>query len=337
MGPTVATLNTWPESQAARDRRSDDLKAAAILGVVCIHAMLPYFDVFRYCVPVFVTLWAYFYELGLSRRGQAWGYAARRFVRLLVPYAFWTGVYVVLLQPIAQWRTVPLRSILGGWLGGAGFAGQYFFIILFQLNWLVPLLRSFVTLTALWITLFAGVVFNALADYYLFRNYALSGLNDRVFVYWLPYVALGIALARGYPAPKRGWLLAALVLLAAPWEIARLEASNPRISPYLVPSVVIGSLALLLAVAARHPSVLPVDPAPPKRVRRLIRYVGSESFAIFVGHYLILQAAWHAGLAPGLSAAGVLGRMALVVVAIAGSLGISWLLQRLGLGIVVGK
>ena len=79
-----------------RDNRPDEMKAAAILGVVCIHADLPYADIFRFCVPVFIALWAFHYERGLARRGDFRPYASRRFYRLAVPYVFWTAIYLLL-------------------------------------------------------------------------------------------------------------------------------------------------------------------------------------------------------------------------------------------------
>lgn len=307
------------------------------MGVVCIHAGLPYSDALRFCVPVFVAVWAFHYERGLARRERAWPYASQRFVQLLIPYAFWTSLYVLLLHPLSDWRTTPVHTIIGGWFGGYGWAGQYFFVILFQLTWLVPILRNLVTPVSMWVVVTAGVILNAIANYWLFDFRIVSGINDRLFVYWLPYVFLGVAFARGFPPSRRWLMLAAAALLAAPFEFEKLSALNQNMSVYLLTSVTIGSVALLLAAGPRFPHATFARESQASWGNHAVQYIGQNSFAIFVGHLLFLEAARYVGFVPDASVPGLVGRIMLVIMAIGGSLIIGRILRLTGLGILVGR
>ena len=130
----------------------------------------------RFCVPVFVALWAYYFERGLAERPAvgALDYYGRRTLRLLVPYAFWTALYLALSHSPADWRTTPLHTIVGGWFGGYGWPGQYFFLILFQLILVLPVLRREINVKSLWWIVGVGVVMNWLAVYVAFQNTIVS-------------------------------------------------------------------------------------------------------------------------------------------------------------------
>ncbi|AWM40293.1 Acyltransferase family protein [Gemmata obscuriglobus] len=315
--------------QKNRDGRSDELKAVAIVAVVCIHAGLPYADILRFCVPVFLSIWAYHYEQGLSRRqDRTWTYAQQRFVRLLIPYLFWTAVYIPLFHTSSEWRSVPPNVIVNGWLGGYGWSGQYFFIILFQLTLLFPLLRRYASPLPLWIVIAVGAICNPLADYYLFRSYVASGVGDRLFVYWLPYVFVGIGLARGTIRPTLLLMPLATATLLTPTEFSQLLLTVPRASPYLVVSVTVGSLAILLAMGptTREPSLRQL------RWRQVIQYIGRNSFSIFLSHLLFLNLG---GVLFDMSNVSI--RVLITGIAIIGGLGLGVALKRIRLGILVGQ
>ena len=97
-----------------RDGRDDTLKAAAIFGVVLLHtpgAAGEYVHAFRFCVPAFVTLWAMHFEQGLMRQpdGRRSAYARRRLGRLMVPYLFWTTMYMAVFHgQIEDWQNTPI-------------------------------------------------------------------------------------------------------------------------------------------------------------------------------------------------------------------------------------
>lgn len=339
--PRGATRTDAQTGIDARDWASDCLKAAAIVGVVCIHAGLPYSAALRFCVPVFIALWAFHAELGLSRRTEQeqWPYLRSRFLRLLAPYAFWTGIHLALFHDLQDWRTTPVHTIVGGWFGGYGWAGQYFFIILFQWVLLLPVLRRVVRPDTLWLIVAIGCAWNVTSCYLFFGQSVVARLGDRLFVYWIPYAALGIAFARSHP-PRLPNLsvLAVILLLAAPLEYAVLAQWQPRASPYLAASVTLGTVAMLIALGPRRQQ----NDRPPDRLRPgwptlAVAYLGRNTMAVFVCHVLVLELASRTGLVRLMTTPSVIfGKAGLVAIAIATSLLIAGLLRRIGLGLVVG-
>src|SRR5690606_16361966 len=108
----------------------------------------------------------------------------------------------------------------------------YFFVLLFQMLFLFPLIRAAINAKTDWMLIVVGLLFNVIATYILSSNEVVVKLGYRVFIYWLPYVFMGIALARGYIAPNRRLLIPALGLLAlAPIELARLDEFASYIAP----------------------------------------------------------------------------------------------------------
>lgn len=319
--------------QSGRDPRADYLKAAAIVGVVCIHAGLPFHDVFRFGVPVFIGLWAYFMEQALARRPPPAhaAYLGRRLVELGVAYLVWTLLYVGTFYQ-GRWESTPLHTIVGGWFGGYGWAGQYYFVILFQLTLLYPLLRRWIAGPAILPLIALGVALNVVAGYWLFEARWIGAIHDRLFIYWIPYVAMGIALARGEFARRPGLgLVAALILLAAPFEKALL----PGHSDYLLLTVTVASLLLLLAT-------VPTGSAPHHSSRhplaRTATVLGRNTFPIFLANVAMIEICRSTGLTAAVTAvAGEWGRLAVVAVTLAASLALGWLLQTLRLGVLVGR
>lgn len=320
-----------PRAGLGREARTDYLKAAAIFGVVYIHAEGMFSGFFRFCVPIFIGLWAYYYECGLARRERVvhTAYVFDRFVRLLVPYLFWTVIYLSVFYTAADFQEMPWHTIIGGMFGGYGWAGQYFFIILFQLTLLMPLLRQWVNKYSVWAVIAIGLLINAITDYVLFENRIISGLGDRLFIYWLPYVFLGIALARGYVGRKPKLLILALgILMLAPMELSGL----PDGSPYLVPSVVLGSVLLLLAAAPNSVTMAQKSMDMPARpyLLHITEYLGRNTFPIFVSNVLFMEILKRAGWS-------VPGSPGLIAGALVGGVIVGWLFRRLRLGMLVGS
>jgi hypothetical protein len=315
-----------------RDLHADWLKAAAIVGVVCIHAGMPFEDLFRFGVPVFIGLWAYYLEKALARRPrEAHGaYLLRRMVELGVAYIAWTLLYLEKFYQ-GRWDATPLHTVVGGWFGGYGWSGQYYFVILFQLTLLFPLLRRWVADAPTLPLIAAGVALNVAAGYWLFEHRLISAVGDRLFIYWIPYVALGIALARGELGRRPGLaIVGLLVLLAAPLESALFTEH----SAYLSLSVTLASLLLIASAVA-------ADRGParsPGIAGRAVALLGRNTFAVYVANVGMLEICRSTGFTAFAQAhAGAWGTAAVVAVALAGGLAIGWLLQALGLGVLVGK
>jgi peptidoglycan/LPS O-acetylase OafA/YrhL len=315
-----------------RDLHADYLKAAAIVGVVCIHAGLPFEDVYRFGVPVFIGLWAYYLEKALARRSPEThvAYLGQRLVELAVAYIAWTLLYIEKFYE-GRWDATPLHTIVGGWFGGYGWSGQYYFVILFQLTLLFPLMRRWVAEAPTLPVIAAGVALNVAACYWLFEHRWISAVGDRLFIYWIPYVAMGIALARGEFSRKSGLaIVAVLLLFAAPLE-SKLFTEH---SAYLSVTVTIASLLLLMSAVAADRA----GPQQPTIVGRAIAFVGRNTFAIYVANVALLEVCRSTGFtAFAVSHAGPWGLIAVVAATLAGGLGIGWLLQALGFGVLVGK
>ncbi|WP_077001686.1 acyltransferase [Variovorax sp. KK3] len=319
-----------------RDLHADWLKAAAIVGVVCIHAGTPVQDLFRFGVPVFIGLWAYYLEKALARRPKEThgAYLLQRLVELGVAYLAWTLLYIEKFYE-GRLDTTPLHTVVGGWFGGYGWSGQYYFVILFQLTLLFPLLRRWIADAPTLPVIAAGVALNVAAGYWLFEHRLISAVGDRLFIYWIPYVAMGIALARGELARRPGLaIVGGLLLLAAPLESALFTEH----SAYLSLTVTLASLLLLASAVSADRARMAVPAQPPGFVGRAVALVGRHTFAIYVANVGMLEVCKATGFtAFAESHAGDWGLIAVVAVALAGGLAIGWLLQALGLGVLVGK
>lgn len=331
-----------------RDPRADWLKAAAIFGVVFIHTPGDCWglaSIFRFCVPAFLGLWAVYFEAALAKRPptERRSYLRSRFVRLAVPYFFWTTLYLLLFhRSLAQWRATSIHTIVGGWLGGYGWAGQYFFIILFQLMVIVPLFRHLVVgPRAMWGILGLGLIGYLIAELWAWRIPVVSGIGDRFFIYWLPYVTLGIGLARGYVRPLPALAVAigsAGAIAFAPAEFRWFMGRWPKPSPYVLASVYVGSLGLIAAAsggAAR--SAEGSRPGAFGLLDDVVGYIGRNTFPIFLANPLIITALPKGvvgSLRDGL--VGEFQHTGLTIFVMAACLVLGWAFRRVGLGILVG-
>jgi len=240
-----------------RSASVDILKVAAIFAVVFIHSsfLIPFvptkFDLsrdgielltsgFQFCVPVFILIWAYFAEKSVMKKGSH--IVISRFYKLLIPFFFWSAVYFIL---IADFKHTGIVQMITKHWTGYGWSGQYYFIILFQLLLLFPFisrvthhLLSYRTIIVLLsIAFFFGVSYSGWLNIS-----AVSKLNDRPFIYWLPLVMLGIVFANvGFFKIK----IPAFVAIASVLLIILEKYLYPNLSsPHLMPSVFIVTLIL---------------------------------------------------------------------------------------------
>jgi surface polysaccharide O-acyltransferase-like enzyme len=234
------------------------LKVVAIFGVVLIHGahlLVPETDtrsavqdMARFAVPTFILVWAYFFELGYSRAGRRAAYARRRFVGLLVPYAFWTVLYVVIL--FARGQPMALADFKTGYWTGYGWPGQYYFIILFQLIIVFAVLRRAANGPSVILIVVTAFALYAFAP----QSASLAKLSDRIFIYWIPFVAIGVWLARsswglrGAPRPALAGLGFASMIL-----VPLTSAPSQSFSPYILPAVLATGIVMPLAVLLARP------------------------------------------------------------------------------------
>lgn len=323
-----------------RDWRPDLLKAAAILAVVAIHTGVQNDAPLRFCVPVFIGIWAYYLERSLAGGEDMPAVLLQRGKVIVAAYAFWTAIYLVCFRTLGAWQTTPVTTIVNGWLGGYGWAGQYFFIVLLQLTVLTPWLRGGRSL-AIFATA-VSLLLLASAPYLASRFRLFEILGSRPFFYWLPFYYAGVAFAHKKPSPIlsfTGLSIAALLLLVAGPERNFIDAAGGSSMPYFTLSVLGTSVGLLTWAFGDHP---PVSNEPPqehsRRLWSIVSTIGGATFAIYTGHLLVLllldivvPAATRQMMPAGLWWA------LRYVFATGGSLAVGRLLQVAGMGIVVGR
>ena len=238
-------------------------------------------QVFRFGVPVFIVLWAYFADKTISKkyhyRGDQIYYLASKFVVFFILFVIASLGYFFIH---VDWQTFNLKSMFTQHWSGYGWSGQYFFVILFQL---IPLMFFYRKLSPKWhvcITM-SGLLLYLSIGYILFQYNLISKIGDRLFVYWLPYVSLGILFSRGiFPLPKElRWCLLALLVFLIPMEFYLLKELSISHSEYLIPSVFVGTIGILSIIFgplqksefAIHSSTI-----------RIFQWIGASSLGIYV-------------------------------------------------------
>lgn len=242
-----------------RNASADILKTIAIYGVVFIHGaklLAPdeYVEtlmtqLFRFCVPVFIILWAYFFERSLLTGKGIYKYSESRFISLFIPYLFWTIVYFFI---VVDFNKFSYSDLITGYWSGYGWAGQYFFIILFQLILLFPLFRwlIFQKRWVVYALITISFALYLLSGYHLWTYDIVLKIGDRFFIYWIPYVIIGILAAR-YEIFTTIHIRvggALLLVLMIPLEFYILNVLRISHSAYVTPMVLIASLALTFSV-----------------------------------------------------------------------------------------
>ncbi|WP_282074640.1 acyltransferase family protein [Maribacter aquivivus] len=189
-----------------RNINADVLKCMSIIGVVYIHSyailgevdsLIFLSDIFRFAVPCFIILWAYFLEKSISKKPpeQITKYLTKRLLHLLRVFMIWSILYFFLF---VEWGSLNIKTFFSKYFSGYGWAGQYFFIILFQLIPFYPFLRKIYNSKFLRVI----IVLISILIYLVFEFYlnmvpeVFKKLGYRPFYFWIPYVFLGIALAR---------------------------------------------------------------------------------------------------------------------------------------------
>ena len=280
---------TDPACAASRRAFAPDaLKAFAIFGVIYIHCrnlagesppIEILGEIFRISVPLFIIIWAYFQERAYLAGRSPWSIIPSRFGALVVPFFAWSLLYFLLTS---DWSTLTLRTaITRHWLG-SGWSGQYFFIILFQLILVFPLVRRLPAGTlslGLMFGLFA-VAF-AVVDLFSWPSW-IAKLSYRPFLYWLPYVLLGVHLARspGRLLPRGAAVLGALLIVAEAGVLWRQAGFD---SGYAKPGMLIGSGLVAAAFLNREPALGRMSEA----LRPAILLIGRNTMGIFLVNPLV--------------------------------------------------
>lgn len=326
-----------------RDLSGDMLRGWAILGVVTIHSavlVLPdtsYIAVanyFRWAVPVFIILSAYFSVRSLLSVPESYQtFVIRRLRKLIVPFFAYSMLYFIINADLAD---LSFDTFLTRYFSGYGWAGQYFFIILFQLVPIYPLLvKHTISHAVMAIIISAALVLFPMAQIAMHESELIGKINDRLFVYWIPYAFFGAYLAQ-HEGAWRGLMSrlavspARILLIVLPLLIVFTPQSIRSQSVYVVPSVMIVACVIITVSIVAFRRSYP----------RALAYLGQHSLVVFCLNPLVVMLIQHNRLLAGAKSTLSLPELALaatvlVIMISAFCVLIGDMLKRMGLGKLV--
>lgn len=263
----------------------DFLKSISIFGVVFIHSRNDNIiseitsELFRVAVPLFIVFFSYFLEKNLSSVSTKKEYndiLKQKFFLLFLPYAFFTILYFFILNDLSL---IKPRELITGYWSGYGWSGQYFFIVLFQLILVFPLLQKIVNVKLIYIITIS--LFLYLIMSYIFWNLSfVSKLSDRIFIYWLPYAILGILLYRNIDLFKNiANKLILFTIFLIPTEFFIFNYFNIVHSSYVLVSVLVSSSLIAIYFIVNENII---KKYLPDYLKKLSIYISNKTLGIFV-------------------------------------------------------
>ena len=263
----------------------DFLKSISIFGVVFIHSRNDNIiseitsELFRVAVPLFIVFFSYFLEKNLSSVSTKKEYndiLKQKFFLLFLPYAFFTILYFFILNDLSL---IKPRELITGYWSGYGWSGQYFFIVLFQLILVFPLLQKIVNVKLIYIITIS--LFLYLIMSYIFWNLSfVSKLSDRIFIYWLPYAILGILLYRNIDLFKNiANKLILFTIFLIPTEFFIFNYFKIVHSSYVLVSVLVSSSLIAIYFIVNENII---KKYLPDYLKKLSIYISNKTLGIFV-------------------------------------------------------
>lgn len=325
------------EKLSSRDVVPDLLKGISIFGVVWIHSDAPFAHMFVFCVPVFVGVWSFFLEKWRINNkifsiNEYYYYFFRKFLLIFFQFLIWSSFYIFIrwfYDGISQYG---IKTILFGLLGGYGFAGQYYFLIIIQIFIIFPIVffnrsKFYVISIAIISFLISWILIFLMKD-----NVYFAKISYRPFFYWLSYVAVGVALAHGYlKIPVWTLIFVPFVLIGSKFEIKYIG----KMAEYQGVFVMLASYLLLFTMGSKYFSQVISNIYYRGGIFFYIigffSYLGSRSFSIFVMNPLFVS------IYKFIFGVGVIGVALTICLAIASSVLVGIMLERLKLGVLVGK
>jgi hypothetical protein len=340
----------------------DVLKAICIVTVVSYHSIFVprstyessfvlidnLFAPLRFCVPVLLTISFLLLERSLSRK-TTHDFFKKRFKRLLIPILFWFG-FAGLLKYINHnsWH-----KILDMTLRGEIFTGAYYLLVLLQLTVIFIFLRPYLQrFGSLVIIIFIQVLVLLLVRTLLMYDptgpiIEMLRIADRPLgIYWFGYIALGIMLYRNLPKLVQysrlvnnygKFLAVGVVGVLLGLEYMKIQdLTNTSIPPFEYASI---SLLFLVPILFLFSAEMNEENIP-TLLKNVIKCLSHYSLGIFCVNGILSQifltfgSRWFAAAVfsfPEIFVMKLIGWLVLLLL----SLGLSVLLSRLGLGIMV--
>lgn len=273
-----------------RNINADLIKTISIFGVVYIHAYsilgeitgLHFFeDLFRFSVPCFIILWAFFFEKSYSKKTkpEQKNYIFIRFIYLLRVFTIWSILYFLLT---VEWESLTVAIFFSKHFLGNGWSGQYFFIILFQLILIYPVIRKIYTIKLLriLIIIISIILYMFFEFYFNLVPQIFQKLGYRPFYFWLPYVFLGIGLARNKIGTVSSWLILSPILIGI--ELFIIKKLGLDYLSYITLGTLSFSMLFCISGLKRAASKN-LD-----KFKGQIKFIGSNTLIVFVSNPLII-------------------------------------------------
>lgn len=274
-----------------RSISADLIKVLSIFGVVFIHGasllgtnsdfQTYTSDFFRFCVPCFIIIWAYFFEKSYQKKkyNERKKYILTKFIHLFTVFFIWSCLYFLKL---ANWDTINLTKVITTHFSGYGWAGQYFFIILFQLLLLFPLIRKIYNYKIMYYSLII-IIFCTYIYYGYFYNTipdSIKKIGNRPFIFWIPYVFIGISIAN--QKMKKIKIFNAFILFLIPIESFILNYFDYDHDPYTTPGILLASILFSVAIL-QNPIKIKSE-----RIGNIITFIGKNTMTIFVANPMVI-------------------------------------------------
>jgi surface polysaccharide O-acyltransferase-like enzyme len=263
----------------------DFLKLISIFGVVFIHArngnIIPEIisELFRVAVPLFIIFFAYFLEKSLSNvstKKEYYNILKQKFFLLFLPYAFFTILYFFVLNDLS---IIKPKELITGYWSGYGWSGQYFFIILFQLILIFPLLQKLANVKLIYVAIISLFLYIVIS--YIFWDLSIiNKLSDRIFIYWIPYAILGVLLFRNINLFRKiSNKIFLLSIIFIPIEFFIFKYLGIFHSPYVLVSVLISSSLIAIYFIVNEDII---KEYLPNYLKKLSIYISNKTLGIFV-------------------------------------------------------
>lgn len=276
-----------------RNHSLDILKIISIFGVVFIHASKLFggnvgittiiSEIFRIAVPCFIIVWAYFFYGSYHKKAEIdrIKFLFKKFKEIFIVFFVWSLFYFILT---AEFNNLSITSIITKYFLGYGWSGQYFFIILFQFIFLFKFIDKIYKSRIA--TILCTIV--SIISFY-FYSYQVEivpdiiyKIGDKLFIFWLPYVFLGMWFRSNDNLFRVNSLLCLLLLVPVviPMEFKYIDIIY---SPYVLFSVLISSIIFSVFFFIKSIDVRNVF------MQKTIGYIGSNTMTIFVANPLFVM------------------------------------------------
>ncbi len=285
----------------------DNLRVIATISVVVIHVISAYlkfetqpttnwwvanvFDsLLRFCVPIFVMITG---ALLLPKEYQLYDYLKNRILRIIIPFVFWTFIYIILnyilliLSGNSLSFNFVLKDIAQKIINGASFHFWYIYMII-GIYLFIPIIGKWVrNCDEKEIVYFLGIWLLITIWNQPFCLKVLPKLELPYFTGYIGYLVLGYYLSiKNFDYIKPQYLIVLFFLAGSITAIgtyyfsARDEGFNEEFYAFLTPNVLMSTIAVFLFF--NNLSI------KNKLVKKIFSFINNLSFGIYFVHILVI-------------------------------------------------